>query len=86
MRVNKTLVLTPVKKDGVVYIEYVANAEPAAERAAIVRRWNTFSAKKCEGKDALGKYYSSQRHAMDVIRAFKKQEKERSEKARAEAS
>ena len=73
MKITKTFSLTPAVKDSVVFIEWHASTDDSKVRA----RWNAFSAKKCSGKDAQGKYYDSKSHATRVIREFKQMEKER---------
>jgi len=65
--------LTPHLIDSVVYIQWAA----ADTDKAVLARWNRFSAKRCAGRDGIGKYYDSKAHANQVIRDFKTAEKAR---------
>lgn len=73
MKITKTFELKPVVRDGVVQVQWgiVGTVEDEKMRA----RWNAFSAKRCAGRDATGKYYDSKKHANEVIKAFKEKER-----------
>jgi hypothetical protein len=73
-KVNNELDLRPRTMDGVVYIEWSTPWSPATTNRTKAA-WNRFSAKQCDGKDAVGKYYRNRTHAMSVIRDFKKKVK-----------
>jgi len=78
MNITSTFSLKAIVKSSVVYIEWTSSG--SFEDEAMKARWNSFSSKHCEGKDAFGKYYSSTKGAGLVIRAFRAREKERADK------
>jgi len=78
MNITSTFSLKAIVESGVVYIRWTSLG--SSEDNAIKARWNSFSSKHCEGKDAFGKYYSSAKGADGVIRAFRACEKERADK------
>jgi len=60
--------LNPVLIGGVWYVE------AKIQDFAVTLRgdWNRYSAKKCAGSDAHGRYYNNRTHADRVIKEFKK--------------
>lgn len=82
MRITSSFSLEPVERDSVIYVEWsaVEASMPGTDDAKTRDRWNRFASKRCSGKDGLGKYYDSKKHATDVIRDFKRREDERRSK------
>lgn len=78
MNITATFSLEPKLQDSVWYIQWSADIYGDAKIRA---RWNAYARKHCSGKDAFGKYYDSRKHALKVIREFKKLESTRKEKA-----
>lgn len=86
MNITRTFGLTPVEKDSVIYIEWSAvDTTPGSEDYKMRNRWNTYASKHCAGKDGIGKYYDSKKHANEVIRGFKAAEQQRAQKAKDDA-
>jgi hypothetical protein len=79
MKITKTFELNPVLRDSVWYVEWAAVSAnlPGTDDYKIRARWNRYAQAHCAGKDALGKYYESKKHASATIRGFKKHEQTR---------
>jgi hypothetical protein len=76
MRITNSFSLEPIERDSVIYVQWsavMANM-PSSDDAKTRDRWNRFASKRCAGKDGLGKYYDSKKHALKVIREFKERE------------
>lgn len=72
------LTLTPTLRDGMWYINWVLRVSTddaaRAKDRDLVKRWNMHQLRWCAGKDGLGRYYNTKKHAQETIQTFRDKE------------